>query len=67
MRAWPKLSVNHSHIRLVLDLLDCGDRIEDNGFMLFLDFSKAFDKVEQPFMLDTLKHSKFSWDDLDVL
>lgn len=49
----------HNNIRLVLDILDYGDRIEDDGFILFLDFCKAFDKVEHPFMLDTLKHIGF--------
>lgn len=30
-------------IRLVLDLLDCSERIEDEAYILLLDFCKAFD------------------------
>ncbi len=47
------------NIRLLLDLLDYSDRIEDGGFILFLDFCKAFDRVEHPFILDTLQHFGF--------
>ncbi len=49
----------HNNIRLVLDLLDYSDRIDDDGFILFLDFCKAFDTVEHPFILDTLQHFGF--------
>ena len=49
----------HNNIRLVLDLLDYSDRIEDDGFILFLDFCKAVNRVEHPFILDTLQHFGF--------
>ena len=49
----------HNNIRLVLDLLEYSDCIEDNGFILFLDFCKAFDSIEHPFILDTLHHLGF--------
>ncbi len=29
--------------------------IEDKGFVLFLDLKKAFDLIEHPFMVHTLK------------
>lgn len=32
--------------RLVLDLLEYSDYIDDDGFILFLDFYKTFDMVE---------------------
>lgn len=40
------------NIRLVLDLLDYGDRIKHDGSILFLDCCKASDKV----MLVDLEH-----------
>lgn len=49
----------HNNMGLVLDSLDYGGRIDDDGFILFLDFCKAFDTVEHPFMVDTLKHFAF--------
>ncbi len=44
----------HNNIRLVLDLLDYNYLIED-GFILFLDFFKAFDMIEHKFMFRTLE------------
>lgn len=51
----------HNNIRLVLDLLDYNDLIEGlyKGFIFFLDFYKAFDSVEHPFIMRTLKHFGF--------
>uniref|UniRef100_A0A1A7XB67 Reverse transcriptase domain-containing protein n=2 Tax=Iconisemion striatum TaxID=60296 RepID=A0A1A7XB67_9TELE len=49
----------HNNIRLILDLLDYRDKIEDDGFILFLDFCKAFDSVEHSFMLNTLRQFGF--------
>lgn len=49
----------HNNIRLVLDLIDYSHLINDDGFMLFLDFYKAFDSVEHAFIFDTLKHFGF--------
>lgn len=49
----------HNNIRLGLDLVDCSDVFLENGFILFLDFYKAFDSAERPFILDTLRHFGF--------
>lgn len=43
-----------NNIRLVLDILDYSDLIPDDVFLLFLDFYKAFDSVEFPFILKSL-------------
>lgn len=40
----------HNNIRLFLDLLDYSHLIEDDGFILFHDFYKAFDSIEHPFI-----------------
>lgn len=45
----------HNNTQLILDILDYSEMIEDKGFILFLDFKKAFDTVEHPFMVHTLK------------
>ncbi len=45
----------HNNIRLVLDLIDYGHLIKDDGFVLFLDFYKAFDTVEHEFILHAIK------------
>lgn len=49
----------HNNIRLVLDLLDYNYLIEDKGLIFFLDFYKAFDSVEHPFIMKTLKYFGF--------
>lgn len=36
----------HNNVRLVLDLLEYNNYLQDDGFILFLDFYKAFDTVE---------------------
>ena len=43
----------------MLDILDYPELIDDNGFILFLDFYKAFDTVEHPFTLHSLKKVGF--------
>lgn len=50
-----------NNIRLVLDILDYPDLIDDDGFILFLDFYKAFDTVEHKFIFQTL--NKFGFGD----
>ena len=45
----------HNNIRLVLDLVEYSDYINDDGFILFLDFYKAFDMVEHPFIFKALE------------
>jgi len=49
----------HNNIRLVLDLIEYSHLFVENGFIVFLDFYKAFDSVEHPFILETLKHFGF--------
>ncbi len=44
----------HNNIRLVQDLLDYSHLIEDKGFILFLDFYKAFDMLEHQFLFKVL-------------
>ena len=44
----------HNNIRLVLDLLDYSQWVQERGFILFLDFYKAFDSVEHSFILKNL-------------
>lgn len=43
----------HNNIRPISDLVDYSEVIQKKGFLLFLDFYKAFDSVEHPFILKT--------------
>ncbi len=43
-----------NNIRLVLDLLDYAENVEDGAIILFLDFFKAFDTVEHKFLFKTI-------------
>lgn len=49
----------HNHTRLILDMLDYSDYIDSESFVLFLDFYKAFDSVEHPFLLEALNFLGF--------
>lgn len=49
----------HNNIRLVLDILDYHEWIEDDGYILFLDFKKAFDTIEHKFIFDSLSKYGF--------
>lgn len=49
----------HNNIRLVLDLIDYSNIFVEKGFIVFLDFYKAFDSVEHQFILETLTHFGF--------
>lgn len=44
-----------NNIRLVLDLLDYADNVDSDAFVLFLDFYKAFDTIEHPFLIQAIK------------
>uniref|UniRef100_A0A3B3HNI1 Reverse transcriptase domain-containing protein n=1 Tax=Oryzias latipes TaxID=8090 RepID=A0A3B3HNI1_ORYLA len=44
-----------NNIRLILDLLDYSEHIDSEALILFLDFYKAFDTVEHPFLYNALK------------
>lgn len=57
----------HNNIHLVLDLIDYNHLIKDDGFMLFLDFHKAFDSIEHAFIMHTLKHFGFGNAFLDMI
>ncbi|KAF7654162.1 hypothetical protein LDENG_00073330 [Lucifuga dentata] len=52
------ISIN---IRLVLDLIDYPELINENSFILFLDFYKAFDSLEHEFIYQSL--CKFDFGD----
>lgn len=49
-----------------MDLLDYSDLIDD-GFILFLDFYKAFDSVEHEFILKTLHYFGFGEKFKDII
>ena len=57
----------HNNIRLVLDLLDYNNWIDDRGFILFLDFYKAFDSVEHEFILRSLEYFGFGSEFIKVI
>ncbi len=44
----------HNNIMLVMDLVEYSHLIEDDGFILFLNFKKAFDMIEHPFLFKSL-------------
>lgn len=48
-----------NNIRLVLDLLDYSYLSTDDGFVLFLDFYKAFDTIEHNFIFKSLEKFGF--------
>lgn len=50
-----------NNIGLVRDILDCPEFINDESFILFLDFYKAFDSIEHNFIYKTL--DKFGFGD----
>lgn len=49
----------HNNTRLILDILDYREWIEDDGYILFLDFRKAFDTIEHNFIFNSLKKFGF--------
>lgn len=57
----------HNNIRLVLDLIDYAHLINDDSFILFLDFQKAFDSVEHAFIFETFKQFGFGENFLDII
>lgn len=48
-----------NNIRLVLDILDYSHYFSNDNFILFLDYYKAFDSLEQEFLLQTLSRVGF--------
>lgn len=59
--------LTHNNIRPVLDLLDCSRLIEDERIILFLDFFKAFDELEYPFILQSLQYFGFGEKMINVI
>ncbi len=43
-----------NNVRLVLDILDYSELMEEDSLILFLDFYKAFDSLEHDFMMSVL-------------
>lgn len=52
---------------MVLDLLDYSHLIEDDGIILFLDFLKAFDKLEHPFVFQSQQYFGFGTKCINIL
>ena len=48
-----------TNIRLVSDVIDYFDMMEESGFLLMLDFKKAFDSIEWNFLLRALRYFNF--------
>jgi len=48
-----------NNIRLILDILDYSDIINNDSFILFLDYYKAFDTLEHSFLFQALKKIGF--------
>lgn len=57
----------HNNIRLVLDLIDYNNLIDNEGFILFLDFYKAFDMIEHEFMFQALDLFGFGSNFINVI
>jgi len=50
------------NVRLLNDLLEYMDVKNIPGILLFVDFEKAFDAIEWPFIQDVLRHFNFGQD-----
>ena len=48
-----------TNIRLVSDIIDYYDMIDESGSLLMLDFKKAFDSIEWSFLLKSLQFFNF--------
>ena len=48
-----------TNIRLVSDIINHYDRINEGGFLLMLDFKKAFDSIEWNFLIKSLQIFNF--------
>ena len=48
-----------TNIRLVSDIIDYFDMMDDSGILLMLDFKKAFDSLEWNFLLRSLQYFNF--------
>ena len=48
-----------TNIRLVSDIIDYFDIVDESGVLLMLDFKKAFDSVEKNFLIKSLEYFNF--------
>ena len=48
-----------TNIRLMSDIMDYFDMMDDSGFLLMLDFKKEFDSLEWNFLLRSLQYFNF--------
>ena len=48
-----------TNIRLVSDIIDYFDMLNESGLLLMLDFKKAFDSIEWNFLLRSLQYFNF--------
>ena len=48
-----------NNIRLIEDLIDYADKLDNEASIIFLDFKKAFDSIEWSFIFETLKRFNF--------
>lgn len=49
----------HNNIRLVMDIIEYRNQIENDGYLFFLDFYKALNSVEHQFIFQVLEHLGF--------
>ncbi len=49
----------HNNIRQVIDIIEYRSQIEDDDFLFFLDFYKAFDSMEHSFIFQVLEQLGF--------
>ena len=51
-----------NNVRLILDLIDYHEFIDDNSLILFIDYYKAFDTIKHSFLFNTLDFFGFGSD-----
>ena len=53
--------------RMIYDIIDYCETFREKGILIILDFSKAFDTIEWPFIEDTLKRFNFGETFIDFI
>ena len=56
-----------NNVRLILDLIDYNEYINEDSLVLFVDFYKAFDTVNHQFIVKTLKTFGFGERFIDII